>query len=521
MTALARRAYSRSRGVARNTAVSAFRTLIRLAVGFALLPLLLHGIGSAQTGLFLFATTLTGYFTAIDLSVGSSVTRYVAEHRAKRSARDVATTVRSSLAVMLAMGLIIAAVLAVVGLTASSWLFREPQLKSLAERTIIVAAVTMIVYWPSRVGVAALNGIERYDLSAWIQIATSLAMLIGIAALARAHASVVLMTGLFGLVASAEGAIAAAFAWRPLGVDRSWLGGSWFRGAQMREVLRFSIAAFVIGVSATLLNGFDRAIVGVVLGAAAIVSYDLAQRPYGAVQTVAGIAGIALVSPVARLAALGQHDRARALVLVASLISVAVTAPLAVLVMVLAQPFVVAWLGPQYAQDAVFIDVFVSISVFNCCSSALSSALYGIGQLRTYAWIVIVMSIVSLPLSVVLTVLWGTVGVIWGTVIPSACALPVFVVYALRRLEIPVATFWREVLLPGYAPVLVWGVAILLADSTIEPTGYAGLVAFSAVALPICWAAYVPILLGRIRGVGVGVPAPAAVDGPNRGNLTG
>lgn len=50
MTALARRAHSRSRGVARNTAVSAFRTLIRLAVGFALLPLLLHGIGSAQTG---------------------------------------------------------------------------------------------------------------------------------------------------------------------------------------------------------------------------------------------------------------------------------------------------------------------------------------------------------------------------------------------------------------------------------------------------------------------------------------
>ncbi len=60
MMAPARKAYARSRGVARNTAVSALRTLIRLGVGFALRPLLLHGIGSARTGLFLFATTLTG-----------------------------------------------------------------------------------------------------------------------------------------------------------------------------------------------------------------------------------------------------------------------------------------------------------------------------------------------------------------------------------------------------------------------------------------------------------------------------
>ena len=441
----------------------------------------------------------------------------MAEHRAKRSARDLATTVRSGVVVLLVMGVIIAAALAVVGVTASSWLFPEQQLGSVVQPTILVAAATMLVYWPSRVGVAALNGLERYDLSAWIQIATGLAMLACIAALARAHASVVMLTGVFGILASAEGVLAAALAWRPLGIDRTWMSGSWFRGEQMRAVLGFSVAAFMIGVSATLLNGFDRAIVGGIVGAAAIVTYELAQRPYAAVQTIAGIAGIALISPVARLAALGQRERARALVLVASLVSVAITAPLAVLVMVLARPFVVAWLGPHYAPDAVFIDVFVSISVFNCCSSALSSALYGIGQLRRYAWIVIVMSIVSLPLSVLLTIQWGTVGVIWGTVIPSACALPVFVVHALHRLEIPVAAFLTDVILPGYAPVLVWGVAIVLAKSAIEPSGYLGLVAFSAVALCACWAAYAPVVFARLRAVRASTHT--AVDGPDRINL--
>jgi len=61
------------------------------------LPVLVDGLGAAQTGLFLFATTLTGYFTAIDLSLGASVTRYVAEYRVAGATEKIASTVRSAL----------------------------------------------------------------------------------------------------------------------------------------------------------------------------------------------------------------------------------------------------------------------------------------------------------------------------------------------------------------------------------------------------------------------------------------
>jgi O-antigen/teichoic acid export membrane protein len=487
--------------VARNTAISGARTLIRLLVGFALLPLMLHGIGSTRTGLFLFATTLTGYFTAIDISVTSSVTRYVAEHRARNEAAQLAATVRSSLLVMAGFGLLTGLILAIVALTAAHALFGEAVLRRTAEPTILVAALTSALYWPSRVGVAAVNGIERYDQSAMIQIATSVVMLGVIGWLAHEHASVTALTAVFGAVSVSEGFISAALAWRPLGIDRRWLEGRWWGGEQLRGVFRFGAAAFLIGISDTMINSFDRAVVGAIVGAAAIVGYDVAQRPQSAVSTISDLAGLALVSPVARLGAESRHARMRDLVLIASFVSVVVTAPVAVLAMVLARPFVQAWLGHGYAHYAPYVVIFISYWALNCATSALSSALYGIGQLRTYAQIIFATAVVSLPLSVGLTFAWGTVGVIWGTVIPSVVAMPVFIVCALRLLEIEPGAFWRGVLLPGFGTVAAWSAVVVVSKLALDPNGYPGLIAFGAVALAVVWAAFTPMTLRRIRAV--------------------
>jgi O-antigen/teichoic acid export membrane protein len=357
----------------------------------------------------------------------------------------------------------------------------------------------MLIYWPSRVGLATLQGLERYDQTAWIQIISALCTLVTLAILAMDHSSVVLLTAAFGLFATCEGLAAAALAARPLGVNRSWIEGRWLRDEQIRTVMSFGGAAFLIGLSTTLLTGFDRAIVGGIVGAGAIVGYDLAQRPQSAVQTLSTLPGLALISPVARLHAHGQLPRARVLVLVASFASVVVGAPLGVLVIALSHPFVIAWVGRRFAADAWLLDVFVSFWVFNSMTSALSAALYGIGRIKTYARITIVTAVVSLPLSIGLVYAWGTVGVIWGTVIPAGIALPIFVRLSLKLLEIPLRDFARDVLLPGYGLLIPWGAAVFAGRMLLQPSGYPGLIAFSAVALALWCLLTGPILLRRIR----------------------
>jgi O-antigen/teichoic acid export membrane protein len=482
-----------------NTAVSAARTLIRLAIGFALLPILVHRLGSASTGLFLFATTLTGYFTAVEISFGSSVTKYVAEHRAGGDSSLIAATVRGSLALMFAIGLTIAAGLVVLAVVAAHALFRGPSLHAAAEPTLLAAAAVSVVYWPSRIGIAALNGLERYDQTALIQIVSGFVVLGGLAVLASRDASVPVLTGFFGGVTALEGVASGALAWRPLGVDRSWLRGRWVRGDYVRSVARFGAAAFLIGMADTLVFSFDRTIISATVGAAAIVGYELALRPQTAVRTIAGLSGLALVSPVARLAATGRMERMRELVMTASFVSVVVTAPIAVLVIELAHPFAVAWLGAGFGRYSGYIQIFVSYWVVMCCTTAASSALYGVGRLREYALITMGQAIAALILSIVLGIAWGTVGVIWGTVIPTTLMLPAFLYVALGLLGISRTAFARQVMLPAYGVIVPWAGLVLLARIVLDPTGYAGLVAFSAAALAVFCLPAGPMLLSRWR----------------------
>ena len=228
-------------GVSRNTALNGLRTAARFVTAFALLPFLLTGLGAERTGLFLFATTLTGYFAAIELGVGTGVTRYVAEYRASKQQEQLASLLRGSLLLMLAIGGVVGLILAAVGVVLDTTLFDEPILRGDVTPTLLAAALTSVVYWPSRLGVAALNGLERYDQGAIVGIVVSLAELVALAVLAHAGASVAVLTLVFGSLSSLEGVVAAALAWSscPSGVG---MGHRW--GSHLKPVASSGGAVF-------------------------------------------------------------------------------------------------------------------------------------------------------------------------------------------------------------------------------------------------------------------------------------
>jgi O-antigen/teichoic acid export membrane protein len=486
-------------GVARNTVFSGVNSLIALALGLVSLPLLLHHIGAPRTGLLTFATTLTGYFTAVDISVSSSVTRYVAEHRAREDEPALAATVRSSLLVLLGFGVAMGLILAVLAVTAATALFGLRSVRGVAEPTILIAAVTTAVYWPSRIGLSTLAGLERYDQVALVQIARWVFLLVGLVVLLHLGASIELLAVLFGVASVSDGVLGMLLSFRPLGVSRRWLQGPLLRNEHLRGVIAFGSAAFVIGIADTLLYAFDRTIVGAIVGPAAIVGYNAAQYPMMGVRVIAGLAGLALVSPVARLWTIGRTDLVKVLVLTSTLVSVVMTEPVAVIVMVLARPFLDVWLGPGYGHDAVLIDVFVAYWLLNCAATAASSALYGIGRLEMYARLTIIAAVISLPLSIGLTYAWGTIGVIWGTTIPATVATPVFLWYALRLLEIPLGEFLRAAILPAAVTVIPWTAVVVAADLAVHPRGWGGIIAFGVSAVAIYWLALMPKLRREIR----------------------
>jgi O-antigen/teichoic acid export membrane protein len=248
----------RAGGIPLNTVLVALRTITLSVVGIVMLPLLIDRIGKAPTGLFVFATTLTGYFTAIELGLATSVTKYTAELRATGDREHLNSVLRGSLLLMVAIGVIIAAALTGIALAAGQSLFNEGSVRDEAVPTLLVAAGMSLAYWPARLGGAALEGLERYDLRALVGIFIALANLGGIAVLTRHTDSTTVLVAYFGGLLVLEGLVCGAIAWPHLGLARGV--GHW-RGAHLRGVLGFGSALFVIGMADTLVYATDRTIV--------------------------------------------------------------------------------------------------------------------------------------------------------------------------------------------------------------------------------------------------------------------
>jgi O-antigen/teichoic acid export membrane protein len=502
-------------GVPVNTVLVGARTLVSGIVALALLPLLIDRIGAAPTGLFIFATTLTGYFTAVEYGLGASVTKYVAEHRATGDAEQLGSVLRASLVLLLGVGVVIAAGLVLLGALGGQTLFRAAAVRHEATPALLVAAAIGLLYWPSRIGTAALRGLERYDLCAVIEMACSLLTFCLIYFVSRETRSVPVLTALFGALLVLEGVGAGVLAWPHLGLRRGV--GRW-RGAHLRPTLGFSAGLFLIGISDTLIYESDRIVITAFVGAAALVVYEVALRPQTGVRLISSLIGSALLSTSARLVAQDRAARLRELALVGSLYGVVLTVPLVVLIFVLARPIVDAWVGHGYGRHAVYVRIFVSYWFLGANTGVLASVIFGVGQIRVFVWLTMAGAVLTLALSVGLTAAWGTVGVIWGTVIPASLGLPIWMHYALRHVGIAKARYVRDVLAPGYLPIVAWIIPVALVAHLLHPEGLIDLGAFCAIALATLWLAFLPTLRARWRRMLVDdrIPTVAPALTPSR-----
>jgi O-antigen/teichoic acid export membrane protein len=468
-----------------NTLMMTGRTLTVFVVGFLMLPLLIDRIGASSTGLFLFATTLTGYFTAVELGIATSVTKYVAEFRVGDESERINSMVRGSLLLMIAIGALVATGLVLLGLLAGRSLFGGGVVDREVIPTMLVAGATALLYWPSRVGTAMLEGLERYDQRAMVAIVVSVITLAGIWGLTFATHSVPVLVAYFGAMLVLDGASCAALAWRGVGVRRGV--GSW-RGRDLRPVLSFGGGLFIIGSADTAIYSLDRLIVAAFVGAAAIVVYEVALRPHNAVRMINGLTGSALVATVSRLATSGQRERLRRLMIVGSFFGLVLTLPWVILVLVLAKPLIIAWVGHVYGRYAVYAQIFVLYWLTGANTGVLGTLVYGMSNIRIFVILTVIGGVTSLGLSIGMTAAFGTVGVIWGTVIPSVLGFPIWMHFALRRAGMTGRDYAREVALPAYLLLVPWTALVWGGSALLHPSGLLGVGIYGALALA-AWAA--------------------------------
>jgi O-antigen/teichoic acid export membrane protein len=474
----------RKRGIVANTTMNAAAQFASLISTLVFFPLLVRAFGVVEYGVYIIALSVIGMAAMFDFGVGASTVRLVARHVSLDDAESFRKTVSSAAGLLLVLGIVVAAVIAVIAVVASD-LFRVSSGQADLLRTLLlVGAAGQLWYWPTTVGAHVLAGMERYDIVARTSIISTIANVVGIGIVLLAGAGPVTLMSL-GVATMMGGSllnILALFRLRPAGSLASLPS----RPVAM-ELFSGGLPIFVASI-AQFFNReqVDRLVIGIFIGPAAVVVYEVAAKLSMLVGQFTGLSTSALLPVASGMAAREDAESLRTLFIRGGRYVSLGVAPIALALIVVAEPFVLAWFGADFKGSIIVAQVLVLAQLFVPLYQTGDAILIGKGRFSAWVPRGLGLALLNIGLSLVLVRQYGIVGVAVGTLVAGLLELPLYAQLALKETGATVRQ-WIGGALAAYLLLPVVALVVWIARATDLTGSLLGVATSVALSVGVYW----------------------------------
>jgi O-antigen/teichoic acid export membrane protein len=477
----------------RNIASTYGVRLAGIAAGVFLFPFVVAHVGLSEYGLWLLVSSVTGFF-ALDFGMGVSTLRYVAEARARDDEDGLGRLMSTSLVFFVALGGLAGLAYGLFMYAAWGGLNIPPDDAGLAVRLAVLTGLSAFgVGIPLGLFRTVLAGLRRYDLANGLVVAQILA---------RTAATVVLLSLGFGILAVAvaelavtlAGGVAAAAVCRRLlpGVVFSWRG---FDAALLRSMAPYSAQVFLMTASGLVIMQADNVVIGLFLPVASVTLYAAAFRLYQTCRNLMNALLGPLVPEAAHAGTLGEEGRLRALLVRGTTYANGVSLLIGVPTVLFAEPVLVAWAGPEFAEVAVVAQILVVGLLVNNNHVVAATLLTGMGRVRAILRYHLIWAAANLVLSLLLIGPLGLAGVALGTTIPVVLLEAFYIRTAAREFGVPLGRFLVVATLRPFALAAVALIPVAVVGSAagrfglLDAVGLSGAFGLLYLVLFVVWGA--------------------------------
>jgi O-antigen/teichoic acid export membrane protein len=468
-----------ARHLLRSTASNVAGQVVVLGVWFGLTPFMVHRLGATDYGLWVLVASLIAYGNLLDLGVGAAVTKYVAEFRARGRSEEASALIATALSIYSVVGLLIVLASAPFALVFPHLFNIAPGQESEARSVVFLTGLALAVKLPTTTAYAVLRGLQRFDLNNLISVSATLVQ-------AAATITVLLLGG--GVVGLAALIIPLTLLTQipMLGVIRHIAPDLRFglRGAQrrlVRTVASFSTSLVVINAGGIVKTETDQVVIGAALPLSTLAPYSLAQR-ISLLPTMLTYQFVRVLFPLAsELHGITDRARLRALYVGSTRLALALFVPVGAGLMVLAQPFLTAWVGESFAGDANIAVILIAAGFFDMPMLPAASMLMGTDAHRPLALFVGGSALLNLGLSVALVGSMGVTGVALATLIATGLQAFVVTPFAMRRYDVPLTTLASEALMPGLLPAVPAVLTLFALRAVLDPSSLVAVLAVGAI----------------------------------------
>jgi O-antigen/teichoic acid export membrane protein len=450
--------------IARSVLSNWFATVATLAVGFFLAPFIVHRLGNVAYGVWVLAISTVNYLTMLDLGMASSVIRFVSKGHATQDHEGASKALSAVLWVRLQIS---AFILVLCGGLAAVFphLFKVPQALALdAREALLVIGATTAISMSFGVFSSTLSALNRYDLRSYVTL-TQLALRV---------------TGVVTVLRTGHGIVAIAFCELLAAVVGNGLLMLLARKIYpeltirltkpKREVLRkiwsYSVYAFLITIAVQLVYQTDNLVVGAFVSTAAVTFYSIGNSLCRYTDQAVAAMTSTFNPAASTYEAAGDTAGLRALYFNGTRMTMAITLPIVITLILRGGSFIGIWMGPQYSKTSgTVLAILATALMFSLQNTTAVAIAYGVEKHKTLAKWSLAEATANLTLSIVLARKFGLYGVAIGTLVPSLVVhLICWPNYVRRLVDVSYFQVFRNV----WGPVFLCAVPFAAASYAVD-----------------------------------------------------
>jgi O-antigen/teichoic acid export membrane protein len=453
------------RTIAKNVTWNWIGFFVQAGVTFFLTPVVLGSLGGVRYGVWVLASSITGYYGLIDLGLRGGINQYLTRYVARGDFESLSRTVSTVTVILTLIGMLLMSVSLVLGLVVPHHIDLQ---ETITHREIFWSMT--LVGWGAGLELMlfplmALHvAKQRYDTQNIATICGRVFSAIMIfVALQRGQ-------GLIGVAAWSfagnllEYVLRAGLGWRL--VPQLRISPKLFQWHHAREVANFGIWSFMIGVSQSLMMTTIPFLIAALLPGsnalrvAAVGHYSLANRLGKYFNDLLNQMGRVFYPAATDCHARQDLPRLRKLYYGGTRTMMLVVAVLGTIGWIWAEPFYRRWLGPEVIRGGPFPSVASLFQLIIIAMAATHFAttgrqvLLGTRKVSTLAYITLVESAATLLLMAILVWYFGLVGAVCAQIIPMVLVRSILIPWAVRR---ELNTDWRELVRGLIQPAMVAG----------------------------------------------------------------